>query len=195
MPLPVWDLLSLWESNCICWECHIISPYYFSSQNSIPCYWGKLLSAAFLPLQTEADLPGAGHSESGTGFRQTPSSGLWSCPAGSHLLMSVPSNRYTAFVSTLYLPPCGEFQQWAWLPDTFSHKSLRVMKPQISKLKGTKFYLPASNKLSSTYLSQTRSQPHSFTGSLKVTFHTKQKKLQTDQGEFGWQFIFQLHIW
>lgn len=52
MPFPVWDLLSLWESNSICWECHIISPYYFSSRNSIPCCWGKLFSAAcFCPCR------------------------------------------------------------------------------------------------------------------------------------------------
>ncbi|KAF3819708.1 hypothetical protein GH733_015217 [Mirounga leonina] len=92
------------------------------------------LSSMFLPFQTEANVPGTGHSESGTGFRQTPSSGLWSHLAGSHLLTSVPSNRYTTFVSTIHLQPCGEFQQRAWLPDPFSHKSLR----HVNSLQGSK---------------------------------------------------------
>lgn len=76
-------------------------------------YWRKPFSAAYF-CSCRLRVTWADRLAESLGLemmRQMPTSGLRSCPAGSHLFMPVPTNQYTASVFTLHLQPCGEFQQ------------------------------------------------------------------------------------
>lgn len=127
-------------------------------------------------------------------MRQMSSLGLWSHPAGSHLLTPVPSKGtqllFSHFTSSSVENSSSELGCLTLFP--ISH--LQVKKPQISKLKGSKFSLSASNYHPPHHLSS------KLLGSLnpyrlsQVNFHTKQKKLQTYWGDFGLQLICQLHV-
>lgn len=78
-------------------------------------------------------------------MRQMSSSVLWSHPAGSHLLTPVPSKGtqllFSHFTSSSVENSSSELGCLTLFP--VSH--LQVKEPQISKLKGSKFSLSASN--------------------------------------------------
>lgn len=97
---------------CLPWDTYGISPCWFSSPNNIQ---EELCSAACVGKSEVAGLYAASF---GPEARQMPSTGLRSQLACSHLLKPVPSSGHIVFAFMLHLQPHGEFQQWAWLPDT-----------------------------------------------------------------------------